>query len=414
MRFLLLLVWVTFFFLFFLFSKISGIEWFLFQNLFYQANIYVFVSVLFLFWSIRSDSQHHTREEKKESIFWPLPSFGLGEIKSFISYFFSDIIYYISIGLFYGALYLLFWELFWRLQITQLFLFFNIIVCFLFLLEKKVSLFWDLLRVNTSIISLYYIAVHIIYLFWGNIDFSLYDLWNILCIMLLIYLFLFRSSLIIHKKIFYSYALSFVFLESLVLCSFLFERNIALYMMLSCLFWIIFSLLTDDIHKRFSIPITLVRTFSLIFFLLTLSFWIFFIFWAGKYIVLTVSLILISSIFLFGFHYLFQNYIAAFAGSLGILSSVYWCLSLSISSEKIKIYAGAFYIGISFAILFIHRLSYFRYDFDKYFFHVLSFFVNLVWVILFLFFAKTSILTLACILLLESVYFSLLYYSFKK
>ncbi len=414
MRFLLLLVWVVFFFLFFLFSKIPELEWFFIKNLFYEANIYVGISLLFLLFTIKSFRKNWETDTWNTGFLSSIFSLQLWDIENVLKFFFSHIVHYIAIGLFYGAFFLLFGEIFWNISLPQIFIFFNILVCTLFLFEKKISLFWDLLRVNTSIISLYYIFFHALYLFWGNIHISLYDLGNIIGVFLLLYLFLYRSSYMSHKKLFYSYAISFFFLESLVFLSLIFWKSLELWMIVSCLFGAIFSFWIDAIKQYLSIPRTITRIFILLFFSFSVFSGIWLIFWWERSLFISIITVTVASVFLWWFHYYFQNYLAALGASLWTLGIIYGISSLLLQGDFIYLYSGVIYILFSFFLLVLHKSKYMKYSFDMYFFHTLSLFVNLVWVILFLFFVKSSILLIASLLLIESVYYSLLYYRFKK
>jgi hypothetical protein len=388
-----------------LFSNIDISES-IFSSIFLEANLYIIGSIFFILISLTSQIKRE-RASKIKQLF----SFNF---QSFISYFFRDIIYYISIALFYGAFFLIFQEVFWNIIFPQIFLFFNIIVILLFLWEKKVSIFWDFLRVNTSIISLYYIVYHLIFIFWWNVNFSWYDILNIFCIFILMYLFLYNSPKENYKNIFYIYIYSFLFLELCVLFKIVFIHNIFSFSILAFMFGLILSSFSWVFKKRFNIPLFITRFFWVVFLSLHIFLSSFLVFQENTYSIIGLLFLPGSIYLLIIFHKYFQNYIALFFACTGVVAFLSSIFLLLLEEKNQKTYMYALYFIISIGFLFVHQCIKSRSEYDKYFFHIFSFIVNLFCVFLFFFFTEFSILTIGFFLLAESVYFSVSYYSLKK
>ncbi len=406
MSFLLFFLWISFFFIFFLFSWIE-ISWALFPSIFLEANLYIAASILFIFASFTRQTRIQEASKIKE-----LFSFN---IRDFIKYFFRDIVYYISIILFYWAFFLIFRELFWEIYLPQIFLFFNIIVIFLFFLwEKKITIFWDLLRVNTSIISLYYIFYHLIFIFGGNILLSIYDIMNVICIFFLMYLFLYNSPKENYKNIFYVYIYSFVFLELCVLLKIFFEHNVFSFSLLAFTFWISLSSFSKVLKQRLKIPIFITRFFGVIFLSMHVILVSLLVLNENIFSFLTLMLLPMSVYLLWLYHVYFENYMALFFSSLWIVTFFTGIYLLFLWEELQFNYFYILYFFLSVWFLFAHKILKKRKEYDKYFFHIFSFIVNLLCVFLFFFFVDFSILGTGLFLLAESVYFSASYYSLKK
>lgn len=412
MKILLLLLWVSFFFIFFLFSQKSLGNDSVFQSIFLEANLYIFISFFFIYFIISWENKFKKWEENISSgSFLDSLNFSL---KSLVQIFFRDIVYYVSIILFYLWFYILFWEFFWNITLSQIFFLFNLLVVFLFSLEHKISLFWDLLRVNTSIISLYYLVFHVIYIFWYPLYFSIFDIWNICCVFLLLYLFIYNSPWKSYRNIFYTYIITFLFLEINVFLKYFFWGNIYIYISNSFLFASLLSIFPEFLKNILKIPLRVSRILSLIFFALSISLSFSDFSFINNYSLLLILICWVSSIFLFSFHKIFTNYFAAFFGSAWIFFTLSQMYFFIIPEDIHKNYIFILYYILSVFFLFPYKISTKQNTLDTYFFHSVSFLVNLVCVFSFFIFVDFSILLVWLFLLMESVYFASSYYSLKK
>jgi len=202
---LLSLLWVSFFFIFFLFSRVPDFEWYFLGSLFIEANLYILFSLLACFFVYRHSMDTSNREDENIENTWLsllLPE--SSEIKDFFIDFFSAYIYYIAGSLLYIAIYLIFSAFFSNLDISFIFLILNSFVICLYFLVKKSGLWKDLVIVNLLLISLYYIFVHILYLLGFSDIFWVIDALNIIMLIFLFYISLLR---------FIKYFLSEIFLR---------------------------------------------------------------------------------------------------------------------------------------------------------------------------------------------------------
>lgn len=406
MNFLLFLLGISFFFIFFSLSQVLDEKESFLGSIFLEWNIYIIICFIIIFLSLfwKKDVKWDNIPEEAEQ-----DSLG-HKISVYMSYFFKDIVYYIGVLFFYLSFYFIFSHFFWAVSLPQIFLFCNFLVIILFFLEHRISLFSDILRVNTSIISLYYIFVHIFVLFFSHsINISLFDIGNISCVFLLLYLFLYSSGNQnkSHIALFYCYIFWFLFLESAILLKFLGYTSLYNISFLSFIFWVFLSIFPQKIEKYIKIPIKYSRWFSVVFLsVFILLAFISFSFWKNISLINVFSLLL-STTLLWFFHKIFENYIAAFFSVLAVYFSIFLiCYDIEIQKFVfIPVY-------ILSHLLFIYRKIFFH-EWDIYFFHSLSLLVNLSCVFFFFYFIDFSILKLGIFFLIESVYFLTLYYSYK-
>jgi len=198
---LLSLLWVSFFFIFFLFSRVPDFEWYFLGSLFIEANLYILFSLLACFFVYRHSMDTSNREDENIENTWLsllLPE--SSEIKDFFIDFFSAYIYYIAGSLLYIAIYLIFSAFFSNLDISFIFLILNSFVICLYFLVKKSGLWKDLVIVNLLLISLYYIFVHILYLLGFSDIFWVIDALNIIMLIFLFYISLHDNEYARYKR----------------------------------------------------------------------------------------------------------------------------------------------------------------------------------------------------------------------
>ena len=415
MKFLLFLLGVVFFFIFYLFSKISGVEGFFVGNLFWIANIYVFTALIFvvqLFFSTQKKDIKKTAYEEENEINKYIPS--REECVLFIKRIFSEYIYYIACALFYVALYFIMQSLYSQADIPLLFLFLNVIVIVLYFLEHRFEVFQDLVRVNMGLISLYYIIVHALYIWWFSYDFSIVDMINIAAVFILLFILLYSKRVSKYFELLGHYFIAFSFLEILVLSKAFMWWGFYSSWILALFLWTWSLILTKQLQQVLGFPKKMLRAWGVFFLSLFVIISIFIIWEESIFSLTLIPLLVFGGWILYEFHEEFQNYWALTMGSVAYMWATYWVYSVLFSWENEKDYFYALALSISWILLFFEKtLRSFR-VYDIYFFHILSLLVNLVWIFCFLFLKDVSILSLWILLLIESLYLFVSYYTISK
>jgi len=407
MKFLLFLLWVSFFFIFFLFSRYWEIKWSFFENLFWQWNLYVFC-VLFIIMLI----SWRDSSEKSQAAGISVSSFNT-ILKNMLRDFFNKYIYYVALAFFYVWFFLLCRAIFWDIEISFIFLFCNLSVLFLSSFEEKLPFVSSLIRVNTSFISLYYIIVHSAFLFWVWNTPNLIDIVNIITLTALWYRFLYVSDNISHKNIFYIYVYFFLFIEMCVIWNIFFSQSVFLYGVLSFFIGSGLLLFTDLLNKHILFPKNISRWVWVIYLSVTV-FLLYFQIGSVDFITLIYCFtVILSSYILYAFHARFRNYLALFfslSWYIGVFMILYlFLLDFEIWGELLL----TLMLVISYALLFAQKILPKTDIHDGYFFQLYSFFVNLISSFWFFFFIDFSILQVGLFFLAESVYLLLIYYNIK-
>ncbi len=415
MKFLIFLLWIIFYFIFFLFSlqnlRYSSIIW----NIYIEAHVYIVISLLFivtLFLSRPNRTLYNPIYREEESNF--NMSIQKKDIIWFVKTFFSQIIYALAIFLFYVGIFLLFQVFLGEINIPLIFLLFNTLVLALFFFEHKFSVFQDFLRINTGIISAYYIFLHLYYILWSNLIFVSLDFINILLLAVLFYCFLQTERKSHYKSLMQSYIIAFIFLEFLVACKYFFWFQALLFSIISFFFSLTFFIGSIPLKNIFKINISVSRIWGLIFSYFFLIFSTFSFFYSWNDIIFISLFSAIIWYILYIFHTKFQNYVSLFGSSYAIFVSVVSLYLFILSPDVSKKYS-VFFLGVlSLLYLIFDVISKKPYSFDTYFFHIFSLLVNLSWVISFFLFIDFSILNVALLLLWESLYFFYSYFSLRK
>lgn len=408
---LLLLLGVCFFFIFFLFSKVPDFEWYFVWSLFLEANLYILFSLICCIFVY----QHSYIWSKKNTdpLFKKItPSWG--EIQEFLIDFFGKYIYYIAGFLFYTAIFLISRWFFPWIDIAYIILFSNSIVVFLYIFQNKIWMGKDLIIVNLVIVSLYYIWEHILYFCGFSQIFSSIDIINIFIVFVFFSITLFNQDYQKYKKLIEQYFLVFLFLEISVFHKWFFDADIYSLGIIAWLLGSILLIFTDEIKKYCIISKYTSRTWGLLFW----SFWVVMygiaLFFSSMSPWLYTLLIIWISILMFLFHKRLYSYFALSIWSLWILTSSYFLYDLFLGNILWLSYIFLLYFWLSIFFMYILRKIQTPYDFDRYFFRIISVLVNILWVITFLFFNEISILNLGLLLLWESLYLFFIYYSLRK
>jgi hypothetical protein len=412
---LLLLLGLSFFFIFFLFSKLPDFNWYFVGSLFLEANLYILFSLLscLVVYKHSLSSKKIIDSTDAHSKFWEfIPS--SGEIKDFFIDFFSNYIYYIAGILFYCAIYLITRSFSPELDIAYIFLVFNIIVFSLYFFPKSLTLGKDLIIINLVLISLYYIWEHILYLFYSTQIFSSIDIINIFAVFILFCITLFNEEYGAYRKVIEQYFIIFLFLELSTLYKWIFSWDISSLGIIAGILGSFLLIFTDYIKKYFFISKYASRTWGLLFGGISVVIYaILVIFQSEQFIMYSIGVFCISILMLL-FHKRFCSYFALSAWAIWISSFWHFLYMLLLQGTYGNTYLFIIYFFLSFLFIYILRKLQTFYDFDRYFFRIISVLVNLIWVITFLFFNEISILAVWLLLLWESVYLFFIYYSLRK
>jgi len=413
MKFLLFLLGFVFFYIFFVFSQYTEVRGNI-LNIFYQANFYVFLSLgtIFLLWKqeMFQNKDHNTeidreQEDKKEvfitreKVFW------------WLKIFFSHMIFPLACILFYWGLFLFAQSIFPTSSLPYIFLWVNIFLVFLYFSWKENKLIQRFIAINTSLLSLYYIGLHIVYIFWISWAFQIIDFLNIFIIWVFFYICIRSQSFLHYVKIFYIYILSFLYFEGIILWQFLFWETILSIFWVFSLWGIMLLYFTGKISHILSISKWFIRLLGLNSIFLSLIAALFL--WEQNTLVVLyiIGIHIFMSYILYLFHMRFENYLSLFF-SLFSLSfiCIYWYFTLSNTVDFL------FYVVLllSFGILIYDTLTSDIYQYDSYVFHIFSLLVNISSCIFFFIYIDISILSVSLLLIGESIYLFLSYYTLPK
>jgi len=410
---LLLLLGVTFFFIFFLFSQVSSFDSYFAGSLFLEAHLYIFFSILACIAVYTQSSLWNKTDE------WNtdgniarniIPN--AKEIKYFFINFFSNYIYYIASLLWYFAIYLITKSFSPDLDIAYIFLVFNIVVVSLYFLPRSTTLWKDLIIVNLVLISLYYIWENIFYLFWFSQNLSFVDIINILLVFLLFSIALFNKQYRDYKNLIEQYFIVFLFLEVAVLYKWIFWWDISSIWIIAGIIGSGLLVFTDEIQELSTISKNTSRTWGIIYSTISVIIFSILLYIYGESLFIYGLWVWGISLLMILFHKRFCSYVAMSVWALWI--TAFFHLSYITLFQNAYTYVFIIYIFMSFFLMYVLRFIKTQYDFDRYFFRIISVLVNLIWVITFLFFNEISILSIWLLLLWESVYLFFIYYSLKK
>lgn len=410
---LLLFLGVTFFFIFFLFSQVPSFDSYFTGSLFLEAHLYIFFSIVACLIVHAQSSvwkQKHEWDVDISKIRSIIPD--TIEIKDFFIDFFSSYIYYIASLFWYFAIYLITKSFSPDLDIAYIFLVFNIVVVTLYFLPRSTTLWKDLIIVNLVLISLYYIWENIFYLFWFSQNLSFVDVINILLVFLLFSIALFNKQYKDYKTLVEQYFIIFLFLELAVLYKWIFWGNILSIWIIAGIIGSNLLVFTDKIQELFTISKNTSRTWGLVYSAVSVVIFSILLYVQGEQIFTYGLWVLGISILMILFHKRFCSYFAMTLWTLWM--TAFFHLSYVVIFQNIYAYIFIVYVFMSFLLMHIFKQIKTHYDFDRYFFRIISVLVNLIWVILFLFFNEVSILSIWLLFLGESIYLFFIYYSLRK
>lgn len=418
MKLLLLFLWAIFFGIFFIFSQ-QGFQSF-YISPFIEGQIYIGLCIFAIIWisvSSRNLIAAGVQIEDGEDYELESPSnnrisINFRDIFELIKRILSQYVYYIAGFFFYFSLYLLMRAMFGNIDISYIFFFFNMLVLGLYFFEDRLQPVQDFLRVNTIIISAYYIFFHLGYLFWMHGSGNIVDILNVLGVFLILYVFLSENKKSIFHESLASYGLIFSVLEITIVAKIFSLQSGEFLALLSFFCANIFFVFTSNIAHSINIPKSLVRIWWLVASFMSVSLFSYYVFqWAPVWSFLSSIALWFLSWVLYRFHYSFQNYGSLFISSLAcIFSFIGWVLLL----ENDFLLRSSYYLFlVSIFFLVIRYGLKFKYFYDIYFLHSISLAVNILALIFYFAFWEVSLLSSAVFLFGESLYLFYSYYSLR-
>ena len=361
--------------------------------------------ILSLFFIIRAWKSNFFKK-KKSSTKDPFFHFSWKNIFLLLKCFFESYIYYIACILFYTSLFFIGKVFFGEIDIPKILLWINILILTLYFFEHKFELFQDFIRVNTSLVSIYYVIFQIYYLLWLWVIFSFIDIGNII-ILFILFVLLLRVSKKRWKEytpLIYSYILIFIFLEYSVIIQYIFgivEYGVSI---LSFIWTVLFLYFTQRVKEYIPVSLELIRIWGLISGYIFLYFSYFLILPPNILQIFYIPAMMVVIYILFLFHKEFQNYISLLIASLWILWVSYSLYRIFFTWDLIYTFLCIFFFTVSLFFFGIEKIYKPAYVYDVYFFRIFSLIVNISWVISFFLFWDFSILDTAILLLGESIY----------
>lgn len=414
MRFLLFLLCLIFSWVFYSFEKFS---FFWGQSLFLQSQYWAIAFLLlgffffFYFWKTKPITLDE--ENKKESYF------NTKDILKHISNFYKKYFYYIGFIFFYISIYIIFSSLHLSYNIfSYIILFFNIFLLLIFFFTNKFFILRDFIKINTILLSYFYIFSFFFLWKWYVEDFSIIYFINSLLLFLLFWVFLTFET---HKKkayksdpIILSYFSFYTFIWLTYNGVFLFES----FSISGGVFWFLLGIFLFYLPKMspfFSNSYKHLRTLWICIVFLSMIFSSFYVYNSGFNIFLIFA-ILWGSIFQFFVHRKFQNYFSFLSSFLGIVFLFSYFL-FNFSSPEIMVNSIIFsiYFLLSFLLIIFTYVSRLKFQYDTLSLHIFSYIVNIFWVIVFFLLpGNLDLLHIGIILLSESFFVFLSYYKLNQ
>jgi len=404
MKLLLFILGLVFFYIFFTFSQRYEIESNFF-NIFYQANFYVVFSVCTIFYLIKQEKNKSKKEEyieEKDKIVTKQ------KIIQLISLFFSKCIFPLACILFYISLFLLSKSLFEISSLPYVFLSVNILLIFLYSFLKSSPLIQRFIAINTSLLSLYYIFSHVLYIVWFWWGFIPIDFLNIFITWVFFYICICSRSFSSYKELFYSFILVFLYLEIIILLQYITSETLFSVCMALSLWWATLLYYTSKLSSFLSVSKSFIRLLWVYSLFLMVLFSIFLWIISWPYMWILIPILLFMWYILYMFHFRFENYPSLFFWLFALST---WILHSIFSLLWFASYSFYAFFMLSFGVLIVDIFLENIYTYDSYVFHCFSLLVNLCSCICFFIYIDISILSLSLLLLGESIYLFVSYYS---
>jgi len=328
--------------------------------------------------------------------------------------------YYIGFSMLYIWLYFIGKN--YNIEISQIILGISSLTIIGFLLVPNNKMWYDFLKINSILFSLIYIFYYINIIINNNQVFSLVDIWNSLLIILWFWILLFYSNsknedlwfsdgidLVIFRY-FFVYLFSIIYFYSYF---YLFKADVYFWLSVISVFYsfFLFEIFTRfNLFKKYYVSLRILWIIFLYFWTLVGIWYLLFV-WKNLAIIISLAF---SALFNYFIHHRYQNYISFGIAWFSMLFIWYYIL-LNILNLDYKAF-DFFVISLftSFAVVFINYIAKFKYREDYYFISFVSYFINIVSLILFFMYTPLSWFNLWVVLVLDSVYFFASYHKLKQ
>ena len=406
MKFLLFLLWISYFFLFFLlFNK--GVESDNF-SIFWQWQVYIVIAFLCILYTLEMKS---FASEKNI-----LPDLSLQKSFFLLKNFLRNNLYFIGIWFLYGSFYFILQGYFENLHIHSIFFLVNLGTLLVYYVSQKSPVIYNIIQWNTIIVSLYYSISHILFLFWGDIFFTLIDIWNLILISIL-FILLFTSNR--DKEILYYtaiHALIFYILELSILFYFMVASELLILSIILLFSFIIhiFFYFPDKLASFTHIPQIFFLRYGNILNILLIILYIVSLIYFHTLLLLSSTIVLIHSVYLFLYYRNFNVFLSLIFSLIWCISFIVWVFLDVFWWDILLSYMSFIFLLFSLWVFLFPYLKKYINSQHQYSLHFIFLGINIIWCILFLVFRDFSVLSFWYLLFFQAVYFIGNSYLFKK
>ena len=406
MKFLLFLLWISYFFLFFLlFSEDFESQYF---SLFLQWQIYFAISLFCVIYTLEMKSF-----QWKKNI---LSAFSLKESIFFLKCFLANNLYFIGILFLYASFYFILQGLFENIYIHSIFFLVNIGTLCIYYLSQRSDVIYNIIQWNTIIVSLYYSISHILFLFWGDIFFTLIDIWNLILISIL-FVLLFISDR--DKEILYYtaiHALIFYILEFSILFYLMVASELLIFSIILLFSFIIyiFFYFPDKLSSFTHIPQIFFLRYGNILNILLIILYIVSLIYFHTLLLLSSTIVLIHSVYLYLYYKNFNFFPSLIFSLIWVISCIVWIFLLVFWWDILLSYMSFIFLLFSLWVFLFPYLKKYINSQHRYSLHFIFLGINIIWCILFLVFRDFSVLSFWYLLFFQAIYFIGNSYLFKK
>ncbi len=403
MKFVLFFISLIFSFIFFIFYRLTKWDLVFFDYVKITRNLdsiswnLIFETIFFLFLGIFLFVYFSNTKPKIISNISENPKLKVKLSLLDFSVFLKKYFYYVWFLFFYISVFLIIKSL--NIGNFEYFiLFWNIIILGLFFLTHKFFILRDFIKINTIIFSIYYTYIYLSYFISGG-DLSIINNINWFFVLLLFLVNFWKNKL--HKSDADNSLLVYFFVYSFVLISFylkiIFTEMFFNFFIVSFFLNIISYFYLQKVQIFYNSKYTL-RWISVIFSYISIIFWIINLL-TDSYLLIVYFILSYLIVFNYKIHYNFQNYISLSFFSLTSLILFYYSIFSYLEANIIFLILSFL---LSFSIIISSYLIKYKYIFDNYFFHIISysltffssfyyfFFINrnfsflLLWIVLFM------------------------------
>lgn len=410
MAFLLLLVSLTFSFVFSIFSystdSLEYIFWFsqsaVFPILFMVLWILWFSYFFFIVWKDKSIQNRSAID--------------IQQLRKIILLFFQNNLYYIGFVFLYMALYFIIWPSVWY-NFSYFICISSFLILGLFFISEKFSLFRDLIKINTILFSLYYIFSYLFIFFTWNNFFIVLDFLNQIFILAFFILNIYNDKTLLKNKVNDNTLVGYSFIYLLLFFVFYLSQLPIFLSATFCFVGITLSFILKNFITDFSFfkgNESVLKILSILFWYIALFFSIIYTFLHGFNLFISIAAIylIIDNIII---HKYFQNYISLGFSLLAILFYYFYFYYKALYAYEFEWYLfllyGYFFYFWVIAFGYIER---FTYEYDYYFIYSALYFSSIISMLYFLFGFRFELFGFWVMLLLQSIITFMVYYQFNR